>query len=79
MKDPNLMLTKVATALKPFYGNDKFRALKRKQLQECLAVVADVLDDFDCHNHNLQDDTDTGWFLLRDLLNATHDRLRKKV
>lgn len=74
MRKPDEMLIRLASVL-----NTQTHGLPRDysadRLRAALAESADVLDDFDLHNHCLENQADAGWFLLRDLLNAAHDRI----
>lgn len=47
--------------------------LSQEQILDLLAQVADLLDDFEIHDHNMRDNVDLGWFRLRDLLYVTQD------
>lgn len=68
------MLKRLAQVL-DYQAHGHPRDYSEERLRAALAESADVLDDFDLHNHCFQDESDYGWFLLRDLLNAAHNRI----
>ncbi len=74
MRKTDEMLTRLASVLDP-QAHGLPRDYSEERLRAALGESADVLDDFDLHNHCLQSQVDAGWFLLRDLLNAAHDRI----